>query len=440
MAFYPFDEDAFGGQLAAIDRLRAELDARPLVLGWSGQLARDLTARAVQASTNMEGVPVTVDEVHRILAGERPSTVSAESYALVRGYRDAMTYCQRRADDPALKWAPELIIGIQDRILAGRQDWGAGRYGKGSYITNSASGELIYTPPQENLEEYVQRICDRMNSWDCHPALKSAWVHIAFAAIHPFKDGNGRTARVLASLAMYQGGFKRAQFTSLEEWWGRYRAAYADAFACLGSSFNPQRDVTRFIDTHVRAQISQVSALRAAEQTYRRLLDGLTALCEQLQLPDRSAFALWDTFHGRAVTRPLYMAVTQIKENAATADLRAMMAAGLLIAEGRTRDKRWVTGPNLYPQLGKVFGLDPERSNRDSIIQAITRRVFAEHTEDAAMGNQMQLFVPAGHASSGAASTYSVQTGAATSTRSGGPNDVSLATDPEDQLRRSTPR
>jgi Fic family protein len=50
---------------------------------------------------------------------------------------------------------------------------------------------------------------------------------VAVAAIHPFRDGNGRVARVVASLAMYRGGFNLPEFTSLEEWWGRHRALIA---------------------------------------------------------------------------------------------------------------------------------------------------------------------------------------------------------------------
>lgn len=60
------------------------------------------------ASVRLEQVPVTVDEVRRILAGDRPGSVSAEDAALVTGYRDAMSFVLRRADDPAFRWDPEL--------------------------------------------------------------------------------------------------------------------------------------------------------------------------------------------------------------------------------------------------------------------------------------------------------------------------------------------
>lgn len=60
---------------------------------------------------------------------------------------------------------------------------------------------------------------------------------------HPPVHRNGRSARILASLAMYRGGFKRREFTSLEEWWGRHLQDYYDLFSCLGLGFDRDADV-----------------------------------------------------------------------------------------------------------------------------------------------------------------------------------------------------
>lgn len=378
MILLPFTETSLAGPLDELDRLRTSLDARPLVIEWRDRLAADLTAEAIQASTSMEGVPVTVEEVRRILAGDRPVTVTPDDASLVTGYRDAMTYCQRRADDDVFSWSPELIKGIQDRVLAGRSDWGAGRYGKGRFVQNSATGEQIYRPPQEGVDQLVVMLCDRLNSWQGHPALKSAWVHVALAAVHPFKDGNGRTARVLASLAMYRGGFKRREFISLEEWWGRHRIEYAQAFTCLGPAFDPTVDVTTFIETHLRAQVSQIRVLQHVERTRRRVWAGIEGLTSELRLPDRTNVALWEAFWGRVVTRPYYLFVADVKGSTGTKDLNTMVAAGLLRSEGRTRGKHWARGEALFARLGAQFGLDPEHSNAESIIDLVASQIVAE--------------------------------------------------------------
>src|SRR5712691_10077459 len=183
----------------------------------------------------------------------------------------------------------------------------------------------------------MEALCVRMNEWDGHPAVKSAWVHIALAAIHPFKDGNGRTARVLASLAMYRGGFKRREFISLEEWWGRFRNEYASAFSCLGSEFDSATDVSPFVEIHLSAQVQQLHVLQDVERVQRRIWDGIEALISRFGLPDRANVALWEAFSGRVITRPYYLAVTQVGERTATADLSTMVTSRLLREEGRTR-------------------------------------------------------------------------------------------------------
>lgn len=77
--------------LARIEELRQTLDAAgPLPRLWLGRTRRDVEAEAVAASTRLEGVAVTVDEARRILAGDRPPSVSPGDAALVEGYRDAV--------------------------------------------------------------------------------------------------------------------------------------------------------------------------------------------------------------------------------------------------------------------------------------------------------------------------------------------------------------
>jgi Fic family protein len=83
------------------------------------------------------------------------------------------------------------------------------------------------------------------------------------------KDGNGRTARVLAWLAMYRAGFRHPAFTSLEEWWGRYPRQYYEAFVCLGRVFDRSADVTPFMVLGL--------ALRASLDDAREHARGLTS-------------------------------------------------------------------------------------------------------------------------------------------------------------------
>ena len=234
--------DATAAAVARIAELRGRLDAQgPVPRIWMGRTRRDLEAEATAASTKLEGVAVTVDEARRILAGDRPVGVSTADAVLVAGYRDAMHLVLARADAPAFAWHSELLLAVHHRVLAGSRGSGAGRLREGqNWLTNRASGERVYLPPTSAaVPALVEELCAWANASDDPAAIQAALVHVSLTGIHPFKDGNGRTARIAASLAMYRGGYRMPHFTSLEEWWGRHAESYYRAFDCLGDAWIP---------------------------------------------------------------------------------------------------------------------------------------------------------------------------------------------------------
>jgi Fic family protein len=371
----PFDTGVFSDVSGQLDRWAQRLDERILSRRWEGRLRRALEAEAVAASTSMEGVPVTVDDTLKILAGGDPETVSPKDQALVRGYRDAMTYVQRRADDGSLAWNRELIVGVQDRIVAGDVAAGAGRLRTGAaWITNNRSGQVVFEPPPPDaVPDLVDEICRTIDEADWHPVVTAAWTHVAIAAVHPFLDGNGRTARVFSSLAMYRGGFRHPAFTNLEEWWGKNPDSYYKAFDCLGERFDPGTDVTSFVVNHAFGQLSQVWELAFRQRVEGMLWTTLENVLEDRGLPERLANALYDSFFGRDITTSYYR--DMIGASAATArnDIIAATAAGLLRAEGRTRGRRYTSGTGLVQALANV--LDTEEAS-GAVVEELRRRTL----------------------------------------------------------------
>lgn len=378
----PYDPKPLRELASELDGLRGQLDYRgPIPRTWAGRLRRDLEAEAVAASTSMEGVPVTVEEVHRILAGDRPPETKEEDAALVLGYRDAMSFVLRRADDAAFRWDRELLIGLHDRILGGQSGGGAGRFRAGAaYVVDSRTGGVAFRPPPpEEVPGLVDEACAAIQAGLQHPAIAAGWIHAALASIHPFKDGNGRAARVAGSLAMYRGGFKLPEFTSLEEWWGRHRADYYAAFRCLGEAFSRDADVTPFLRAHMDAQLHQVRALDLRERVQQRIWMVVEETVTAAGLQPRVANAVWDAFFGRAVTPRYYRPLADVSPATATNDLAAAVAAGLLRPEGKARSRQYGAGDALYTRIGNALGIRVDETGapaRAIIIGDLTRRVM----------------------------------------------------------------
>jgi Fic family protein len=348
--------------LARIEELKASIDSRgPLPRIWRGRLRRDLEAEAVAASTRIEGVAVTVDEARRILAGDRPSSVSPDDADLVDGYRGAMEYVLARADASAFAWHSELLLGIHHRVLGGSHALGAGRFREGqNWLTNHESGQQVYLPPSPELvPELVAELCVWLSSSAEPAAVSSAIAHLAVAGIHPFKDGNGRTARISASLAMYRGGFRSPQFTSLEEWWGRHVKDYYAAFECLGSEWDRDTDVTEFVEAHASAQATQVEALslrNASEHALWTLLEDVAV--HDLGLHERVTHALYDAFFARGVTNRYYRNMADVSDVTASHDLGKLAASGLVEARGAGRSSHYVPTATLYRRVVESGELD----------------------------------------------------------------------------------
>lgn len=391
----PYEATRFEDLCSELDEWKTLLDYRgPLPRAWAGRLRRDLEAEAVAASTRMEGVNVTVEEVRRILAGESPPEVEPEDRSLVEGYRNAMNFVLRQADDPAFSWDKGLIVGLHDRAMAGRFDLGAGRLRTEApvFIVNRLTGEQVFLPPPgPEVQTLIEEACDRMVAGHPHPAIAAAWIHVAVAAIHPFKDGNGRSARILASLAMYRGGFKKREFTSLEEWWGRHLDDYYHLFDGLGQEFSAKADVTSFILGHVEGQLHQVRALDLRLRAQQQIWTALEEVAEGSHLDRRIANALWDAFFGRDVTAGYYRSLADVSPATATNDLAGAVAAGLLLPKGERRGRRYLAGDGLYGQVSGALFIDLHDTPdpRDLIVSELGRRLTLS---DQASGNPRRSF------------------------------------------------
>ncbi len=309
---------------------------------WYVRLKRELQAGSIAASSRMEGVRVDADDTRRILAGDKPASVTARDAALVEGYRDAVALALSEAASAEFVWSKQLVLEIHRIAMAASECARAGTFRQGPVYVVSGAGSVIYTAPMAVLvPELVDELCEWLNrSGEFSAPVVAALAHAAVAGIHPFSDGNGRTARILATLAMARGSYTPPEFTSLEEWWGAHLSSYYGSFASLDTQWTPSANVTRFVATHVRAQRRQVAALTerlAVERNIWTALEDIVA--EDVGLPPRATEALFDAFLGRVITNRYYRCVVGASVATATNDLVALETTGLLqaIGEGRGR-------------------------------------------------------------------------------------------------------
>ncbi|MBE6365742.1 MAG: Fic family protein [Lentisphaerae bacterium] len=160
-------------------------------------LINALSLQEAKDSSEIESIITTHDELYRVgLFEKEPTSQQAKE---VKYYAEALTEGFHFLQKGELLTINN-ICAIQ-RILE-RNDAGL-RKQSGTTLKNAATGEIVYTPPQDpeeiiHLMNNLEKIINDDQFWpDIDPLIKMAVIHYQFESIHPFYDGNGRTGRII---------------------------------------------------------------------------------------------------------------------------------------------------------------------------------------------------------------------------------------------------
>lgn len=171
-----------------------------------------LALQEARASSNVENIVTTNDDLYRGVVFEdftaEAKEVSRYKDALFEGYNHMERKGLIAMSDIEAINAPvnKKQLGIRTNLP---------NFNDLTRIANvkpGGSSEVIYTPPhgkeliQELLIDMLEFIYDD-DTYDIHPLIKIALAHYQFESIHPFRDGNGRTGRILNMLFLCQKGY-----------------------------------------------------------------------------------------------------------------------------------------------------------------------------------------------------------------------------------------
>src|SRR6185437_12697088 len=153
-------------------------------------------------------------------------------------------------------------------------------------IRDSRTKALVYMPPEaKDVSDLMQAMISWINTASELPCpLVASIVHYQFATIHPYYDGNGRTARLLTTLILHKGGYDLKGLYSLEEYYARDLSAYYRALA-VGPSHNDyqgraEADITAWVEYFCAGMADSFESVRrrAREAADRGMRDDSAAL------------------------------------------------------------------------------------------------------------------------------------------------------------------
>jgi len=324
-------------------------------------------AKGAQATTAIEGNTLSENEVAAIVAGRAGAPPPSQEY-LYREVENIVSAFNRIKDHLISGGSGDLTLTavkqFNREVLDGldAEDVHPGEIRRQSVVVGRYRGA-----PWEDCEHLVERLCEWLNGPDFEPPgddwkipyalVKATVAHLYFAWIHPFDDGNGRTARLMELQILLAAGVPMPAAHLLSN---HYNATRTESYRQLEEASASGGDIIPFLRYAVRG-----------------FVDGIRAQVERVwvqQYADRWEQFIYETFGGKVTSdserRRLHL-VLELSERPEPVPRRQIprLSPDLTIAYAGTermlsRDLNALEAMGLIEQAGRGFW----RARREQIL------------------------------------------------------------------------
>jgi len=214
------------------------------------------------SSSQMEGANTTRKKAKEMIQKEQKPKNKSEQM-IMNNFITMKHIVQHKKEDIT----PEKILYIHklisNKTLDNIEDEGQFRDNDDVYVVNHIDSEIVYTPPlQKELEGLINDLCKFFNTESTdfiHPIVKGCIIHFMIGWIHPFTDGNGRTARALFYWYMLKKGYWLTEYLSISRIIKDTKNQYEKAYIYSESDDN---DLSYFITYHIKTMEKAYEALK----------------------------------------------------------------------------------------------------------------------------------------------------------------------------------
>lgn len=256
--------------LMDIEASRQAISVLPITLTVLTSLRESARLTATHYSTQIEGNCLTQEQVNDVIQGSSfPNRERDETE--VKNYYTALKYLDELKTNNEITISEQQIKTIHGLVLNGKEKPTPYRDGQ-NVIRNAQDGLIVYMPPEaKDVSELMEALIDWINQQvrlkELPVPIIAAIAHYQFATIHPYYDGNGRTARLLTNLILHKSGYGLKDIYSLEEYYARSLPDYYKALT-VGKSHNyyfgrEAADITKWILYFCQGMAQSFAAIRS---------------------------------------------------------------------------------------------------------------------------------------------------------------------------------
>jgi Fic family protein len=245
---------AMASCLMRIEAVRQAIQTLPITPRVLASLRETARLFSTHYSTMIEGNRLTQEQVARVIEGDHRFPGRERDQDEIKGYYAALDEAERLAKRHE-KVSETIVQRLHALVMGGgKTRVKSTPYRDGQNVIRDAhSRRIVYMPPEaKDVPWLMEQLIAWINTRDELPApLKAGIAHYQYATIHPYYDGNGRTARLLTTLILHLGTYDLKGLYSLEEYYARDLKTYYEALN-IGPSHNyylgrAEADITRWV-------------------------------------------------------------------------------------------------------------------------------------------------------------------------------------------------
>ncbi len=276
--------------ISNIEASKAIIGSAPLIPTYEKQFRNEAIVKQVHYGTKLEGNDLSFSEVAKLIEGEKISAHDRDVQEVIN-YRNAVKYLEElislhdsklplpgenispeekmEKNNPHFKYSEEIVKRIHkitvERIIEEKE---SGAYRNAQVVLeNTHTGEVVFKPPPSVevpylVSDFLSWLNDPSNN--THPVIKSGIAHYALVAIHPFIEGNGRTARAISTLVLIAEGYDIKGLFALEEYFDRNAKDYYLSLQKVSGQKGSldQKNLTVWLEYYTKALAVELGAIR----------------------------------------------------------------------------------------------------------------------------------------------------------------------------------
>jgi Fic family protein len=354
-------------ELRRIDTALARIRAADILPASAEALRFAAEVGTIHYSTLIEGNRLGILEAARAARGELDRTTKAEIELV--NYVDALSELDRRLEADGLGFDEELFKAIHYEATKGlgteegpfkphhEGEWRDGEAGVFDplvgMLVHEGSPQIEVRPRMLALIDWVNRKLDNPVEWP--PPVIAGVLHFNIVEVHPFADGNGRTARLLTSALLMKTGYTPYRLFNFDAHYGKDKEAYLAALRSVRQqTWNQETWQRYFLDglaneyERVAGEVDRLSVIgRTADGRKIQLTDSQQKGLTGLKLQGVSEFNRRD-----------YEAAADVSRPTASNDLNTLADSGVLtrIGDGPARRYRFPNAAPMNPWTGRGAG------------------------------------------------------------------------------------